>query len=127
VRLTGRLTSDVEADPSDDGLDEALIIASRQPPRSNICSIVVGVSANPPKNDAWPPWRDVRFVLIRSVGKLRPCRGLVIDWKREGRAWQALVVYYDDAALKPVVKMDWLARTDLIPVPIDPNWRPESA
>lgn len=85
------------------------------------------VSANPPKNDAWPPWRDVRFVLIRSLGKLRPCRGLVIDWQREGRVWRALVVYYDDAALRPVVKMDWLARSDLIPVPIDPNWNPESA
>ena len=29
---------------------------------------------------------------------------------------------YDDAALKPVVKMDWLRTENLIPVPIDPNW-----
>jgi hypothetical protein len=48
----------------------------------------------------------------------------VIDWKREGRVWQALVVYYDDAALKPVVKMDWLARTDLIPGPDRPELEP---
>lgn len=59
-----------------------------------------------------------------SAGKLRPCRGLVIDWKRDGRSWEALVVYFDDAALKPVVKMDWLSRSELIPVPVDPNWKP---
>jgi hypothetical protein len=33
-----------------------------------------------------------------------------------------LVVGHDDAALKPLVKMDWLRIDDLIPVPIDPNW-----
>lgn len=82
------------------------------------------MSANPPKNDAWPPWPDVRFVLVRSVGKLRPCRGLVLDWKGDRRTFEALVVYYDDAALKPVVKMDWLPKAELIPVPVDPNWSP---
>jgi hypothetical protein len=66
------------------------------------------VSANPPKNDAWRPYADVRFVLIRNAGRLKPSRGLILDWKREGRHWQALVVWHDDASLKPVVKMDWL-------------------
>jgi hypothetical protein len=32
------------------------------------------------------------------------------------------VVWHDDAALKPVVKMDWLCMDQLIPVPVDPNW-----
>ncbi|MAO79761.1 MAG: hypothetical protein CMH82_03685 [Nocardioides sp.] len=80
------------------------------------------VSANPPKNDAWRPYGDVRFVLIRNTGRLKPSRGLILDWKREGRRWEALVVWHDDAALKPVVKMDWLRLEDLIPVPVDPNW-----
>lgn len=83
------------------------------------------MSTNPPKHDAWPPWRDTRFVLVRSPGKLRPCRGLVLDWKRDGPRVEALVVYFDDAALKPVVKMDWLDKAQLTPVPVDPNdWRP---
>jgi hypothetical protein len=80
------------------------------------------VSANPPKRDAWRPYGDVRFVLIRNSGRLKPSRGLVRDWKREGRRWEALVVWHDDAALKPVVKMDWLRIEQLIPVPVDPNW-----
>lgn len=45
-----------------------------------------------------------------------------MGWKREGRRWEAVVVWHDDAALKPVVKMDWLRTENLIPVPIDPNW-----
>lgn len=61
-------------------------------------------------------------MLIRNTGRLKPSRGLVLDWKREGRRWEALVVWRDDAALKPVVKMDWLRTDLLIPVPVDPNW-----
>lgn len=75
-----------------------------------------------PKNDAWRPYADVRFVLIRSTGRLKPSRGLILDCKRDGRGWEAWVVWYDDAALKPVVKMDWLRIEQLIPVLVDPNW-----
>jgi hypothetical protein len=39
-----------------------------------------------------------------------------------GRRWEAVVVWHNDAALKPVVKMDWLRIEQLIPVPVDPNW-----
>jgi len=46
------------------------------------------VSANPPKHDAWRPYGDVRFVLIRNTGRLKPSRGLILDWKREGRRWK---------------------------------------
>jgi hypothetical protein len=55
-------------------------------------------------------------------GRLKPSRGLVLEWKREGRHWEALVVWHDDAALKPVIKMDWLRTEQLIQVPVDPNW-----
>jgi hypothetical protein len=68
----------------------------------------------------------VRFVLIRSMGKLRPCRSLVIDVETRGPDLASLGRLLDGAALRPVVKMDWLPRTDLIPVPIDPSWSPES-
>ena len=61
---------------------------------------------------------DIRFVLVRSVGKLRPGRGLILDWKGQGRSREALVVYFDDAALRPVRKMEWIAKSDLIPVPV---------
>ncbi len=67
----------------------------------------------------------VRRRAVRADQKHRPTQavpGLILDWKREGRRWEALVVWHDDAALKPVVKMDWLPVEDLIPVPVDPNW-----
>lgn len=82
------------------------------------------MSANPPKNDRWPAWSDIRFVLVPTVGKLRPCRGLIIDWRAGDRSPEALVVYFDDAGLRPVHKMEWFAKPVLIPVPVDPNWRP---
>jgi len=83
------------------------------------------VSANPPKNDRWQPYDDVRLVLVRNPGRLKPSRGLVLEWRRsEGRSsrWEALVTYCDDAALRPVVKTEWLPRSRLIPIPVDPNW-----
>ena len=91
------------------------------------------MSANPPKHDRWQPYPDARFVLIRNVGRLKPSRGLILDWRREGvdatasararrnAAWEALVVYLDDAALRPVVKTEWLPARRLVPVPVDPN------
>ncbi|GAB3201798.1 hypothetical protein GCM10027062_24860 [Nocardioides hungaricus] len=38
------------------------------------------MSANPPKHDAWRPYAGVRFVLIRNTGRLKPSRGLILDW-----------------------------------------------
>lgn len=81
----------------------------------------VGVSANPPKNDQWRPYPDIRFVLVRSVARLKPCRGLILDWRLSNRRWQAQVIYYDDAALEPAIKIAWLPASALIPVPIDPT------
>jgi hypothetical protein len=81
---------------------------------------------NPPKHDAWKPYRDVRFVLIRHTvnRNLRPCRGLVLEWRQtKRRRWEAYVVFYDDASLASVTKMEWLPQERLIPVRIDPNYR----
>ncbi|WP_028473783.1 hypothetical protein [Nocardioides alkalitolerans] len=87
------------------------------------------MSANPPKDDRWKPYDDVRLVLVRNPGRLKPSRGLILDWRRSttvggGRrgSWEALVTYCDDAALRPVIKTEWLPRERLIPIAVDPNW-----
>jgi hypothetical protein len=54
------------------------------------------------KHDAWRPYRNTRFVLVRSPGRLKPCRGLILDWRNlHPRRWEAQVIYYDDAAIQP--------------------------
>ena len=45
-------------------------------------------------------------------------RGLLTPPARAANGYRT----YDDAALKPVIKMDWVPTDDLIPVPVDPNW-----
>lgn len=85
------------------------------------------MSANPPRGDRWRPYDDVRFVLIRNIGRLKPSRGLVLDWRkgprkeRRSQRWEALVIYLDEAALQPVIKTEWLPAERLVPVDIDPN------
>jgi len=59
-----------------------------------------------------------------NVGELRRAGGLILYWKGQGRSREALVVYFDDAALKPVRNMEWIAKSHLIPVPVEPNWTP---
>ncbi|GAB3996352.1 hypothetical protein GCM10028771_26370 [Nocardioides marmoraquaticus] len=54
----------------------------------------------------------------------RPRRGLILDWKGQGRSREASVIYFDDAALRPVEKMEWIAKTNPVPIPVDPNWEP---
>jgi hypothetical protein len=53
---------------------------------SSVCE-AAEMSANPPKNDEWRHYADVRFVLIRNPGRLNPSRGLILDWKRNHRRW----------------------------------------
>ncbi|GAB3868492.1 hypothetical protein GCM10028801_44490 [Nocardioides maradonensis] len=81
------------------------------------------MSHNPPKNDAWRPYPDVRFVLVRNVGRLKPSRGLILSWDDERRPRRAFVVYWDDTGLRPTGKYQWFPKDRLIPVRVDPNWR----
>lgn len=83
------------------------------------------MSANPPKDDAWKPYDDIRFALVQQPGNMKPARGLILDWRADPRRRsnrEALVTYFDDAALRPVVKTEWLPQGRLVPVPVDPNW-----
>lgn len=81
------------------------------------------VAANPPKNDACLPYPDARFVLVRNIGRLKPGRGLVLEWRRNRRRWEAFVIWRDDTALLPTNKIEWMPAARLIPVRVDPNWR----
>jgi hypothetical protein len=82
-------------------------------PSEEIVEIVIIERTESDRHNCQPIERDRQC----SAARMR-----ILDWKREGRRWEALVVWHDDAALKPVVKMDWLPVEDLIPIPVDPNW-----
>lgn len=80
---------------------------------------------NPKKNDAWPPWPRVAFVLIQQPGKQRPVRGLILDWRATGSRHQALVVYVSDRTpTRPAMTcQEWFFQEHLTPVDVDPNYR----
>lgn len=80
---------------------------------------------NPKKSDAWPPWDDVAFVLIRQPGKQRPVRGLILDWRKVGSRDQALVAYKTErTSTRPaMVCQEWIWQDQLTPVDVDPNYR----
>lgn len=82
---------------------------------------------NPPKRDAWPPFKRVRLVLVRrEPWTVRPKQGLVVDWRKVGTRWRALVVLVDDDTVRgPDVRMEWIPLDRLIPIPVDPNFQAE--
>ena len=48
--------------------------------------------------DVWSPNEPTRHVLIKRTDYryARPFQGYVVDWKRQGRKWIALVVFIDE-------------------------------
>lgn len=84
-----------------------------------------GVSANPPKNDAWPDYPAPEFVLIQQPGKQRPVRGLIVGWRGAEGKRQALVVYNAEGTpTRPrMVCQEWIWQQHLTPVFVDPNYR----
>lgn len=80
---------------------------------------------NPKRNDAWPPWQHVAFVLIRQPGKQRPIRGLILDWRKAGSRHQALVAYVSERTpIAPSMAcQQWFFQELLTPVDVDPNYR----
>ena len=71
----------------------------------------------------WPPYRTIRFVLVRRHGTLRPARGFVLEWVRDpGNHHRALVMLVDEQDFRPAPRIEWCTTAQLIPVDIDPNW-----
>lgn len=83
------------------------------------------MGANPGRRDRWPPYRSVRFVLVRRDRYLLPARGLVIGWRRSRRGWEAKVVFLTDdpGAVHATLGLhvDWIPSGRLVPVHVDPN------
>ncbi|MEO6604655.1 MAG: hypothetical protein ABIN55_03485 [Aeromicrobium sp.] len=80
------------------------------------------MSANPPKADAWPPFKRVRFVLVRrEPWTALPVQGLVLDWRKTGPNHQALVAYVDEALHPKRIITEWMPAEKLTPIRADPN------
>ncbi|MBU2698847.1 MULTISPECIES: hypothetical protein [Pimelobacter] len=81
------------------------------------------MAANPPKRDAWRPYDDIVFVLIPSIGRLKPHRGVIVELPHPSdRKGRALVFYRDDTYAESQWKFGRFRRNELILVPVDPNW-----
>lgn len=82
------------------------------------------MTANPPKNDAWPPYRgdQQRLVFVRRRGRLRPALGYVITWPISGTGGRFLVTWFDDDQPVPGLVTKWVRRDGIEPIKVDPNW-----
>lgn len=81
------------------------------------------MSANPPKNDAWPQPRQWRHCWVR-FGKGAyppPAPGLVLDWRKERGHWRAWVIWLDNNGLQPAIKQAWLPAEAIRPAKSDIN------
>ena len=72
----------------------------------------------------WPRPRRTRFVWVSRPGpQVPPVQGYVLDWRRHGYRWWALVVTVSSEEAPPVVLQEWLPAERLRPVRSDPNQR----
>lgn len=77
---------------------------------------------NRPKRDKWPAHEPTRFVFISHGTRFeRPWQGFVIDWKRHGYKWSALVAYMDESDEDLPLVQRWFPLDELRPVTVDPN------
>ncbi|KRA30989.1 MULTISPECIES: hypothetical protein [unclassified Nocardioides] len=82
------------------------------------------MSANPPKNDAWPQPRRWRHCWVRfGQGNCpaAPAPGLILDWRREGRRWLAWVIWIDNTGRRDTVRQAWLPVSAIRPAKSDIN------
>lgn len=78
----------------------------------------------PPHNDSWPPYKRIRFVLVRrEPWTMKPWQGLVVAWQKTSRGFKAQVVYVDDDPPQREGKVckEWFPAELLTPVRVDPN------
>lgn len=82
------------------------------------------MSANPPRNDAWKPYKRYRFVLVRrETWSFKPWQGYVLDWRQVRGEWKAHVLYVDDSDHRgPICQTGWFSIDRLHPLYADPNW-----
>ncbi|NRQ51565.1 hypothetical protein [Aeromicrobium stalagmiti] len=80
---------------------------------------------NRPKSDKWPPYKPTRHVLIKREDHrfARPFQGFVVDWKRTGKKWEALVVFMDERVDGMPLVQTWFPIEQLMPCHPDPNPR----
>lgn len=71
----------------------------------------------------WPRPQRTRHVWIRLGGQLAPpVQGLVLEWRRQGYQWFALVTYVMQTSEGGQVYLQsWYPREQLTPVRSDPN------
>ena len=76
----------------------------------------------------WPRPRTTRHVWVSQPGvQVPPVQGFVVEWRRHGYRWWALVLtVHTPAAEPPLTKLEWVRAERLKPVRSDPNgdaWR----
>jgi len=83
---------------------------------------------NRSKRDVWPPYEPTRHVLIKrqDYRYARPWQGFVVEWKKTGKRWDALVVFANEALDgrpcegAPII-VRWFPADQLRPCRPDPN------
>lgn len=75
------------------------------------------------KDRQWPRPSATRHVWVLQQGpQVPPVQGMVLDWKRHGYHWWALVLTVTQAeGAGPVTVTEWLPLGRLVPVRSDPN------
>ena len=78
---------------------------------------------NRSKRDVSPPYEPTRHVLIKRTDYryARPFQRYVVDWKREGKNWVALVVFMDERQDGMPLVQTWFPIEQLTPLHVDPN------
>lgn len=97
--------------------------ATKDQDKSNTCSNTWEVGANPGRRDKWSVPVRTRHVLVR-VGRptALPEQGLVVEWRKRGRQWWALVAFVDTQFPDHTLYVRWVPADVLAPVPwVDPN------
>jgi hypothetical protein len=75
---------------------------------------------NPSKFDVWPRQKVIRHCWVRRQYRYQvPFQGLVLDWKKEGHTWLALVTYVEDDSDGNTlsVRTEWVEAHHLLEVP----------
>lgn len=83
----------------------------------------LGMGMNQSKRDVWPPYEPTRHVLIKrqDYRYARPFQGFVVDWKKAGKGWEAIVVFMDETQEGLPLVQRWFPVERLRPCHPDPN------